>query len=191
MINITVDDAEVKNLLQDLANNKAKLQGVMRVCGLIMKREVERNFDAQGRPEKWAPLAPSTIQKRKKEGHWPGKILVEHGQLVSSITMQATQTQAIVGTNKVYAAIHQFGGVISHAMTQAVIHFRHYKRGKHKGKTLFSTPKKATMAMKVTKSGGKVTIPARPFMVLTAQGIAEIAEKAKAALYGGKKGVTV
>lgn len=190
MMDIKIDDVAVKKLLQDLSDNKPKLQGVMRVAGLIMKREVERNFDAGGRPSPWAPLAKSTMDKRRKEGHWPGKILVEHGQLVASITMQATLTQAIVGTNKAYAAIHQYGGTITQAASTQNIHFRKYKSGKHKGKVLFSKSKGATFGMKVNKSGGTITIPARPFMVLTDKGLKEIAEKAQAALWSIKKGAT-
>ncbi|MBI5727558.1 MAG: phage virion morphogenesis protein, partial [Ignavibacteriales bacterium] len=36
---------------------------------------VYKNFEAEGRPEKWKTLAPSTIRERRRKGYWPGKIL--------------------------------------------------------------------------------------------------------------------
>lgn len=64
----------------------------------------------EGRPEKWTPLAKSTIKQRTKKGYWPGKILQIKGDLAASITSKYDDNSAVVGTNKVYAAIHQFGG---------------------------------------------------------------------------------
>ncbi|MEW5819919.1 MAG: phage virion morphogenesis protein [Cyanobacteriota bacterium] len=75
-----------------------------------MMDSVEENFAQQGRP-KWKGLAESTKKQRKKEGKWPGIILQKsQGGLAQSITSEYGDDYAIVGTNKVYAAIHQFGG---------------------------------------------------------------------------------
>jgi len=51
-----------------------------------------------------------TIKIRTKKGYWPGKILQMRGELAASITSEYSENSAIVGTNKTYAAIHQFGG---------------------------------------------------------------------------------
>jgi len=76
----------------------------------VMMDATEQNFEEEGRPEKWVELADDTIEERTEEGTWPGKVLQRSGQLAASVTWLATSNQAVVGTNKIYAAIHQFGG---------------------------------------------------------------------------------
>ena len=72
-----------------------------------MEDSVEENFKQAGRSDKWQELAKSTIKQRTKKGHWPGKILQVRCELASSITSYYDSDSAVVGTNKVYAAIHQ------------------------------------------------------------------------------------
>ena len=92
--------------------------------GLVVS--FQKNFDAEGRPQKWEPLAESTVQrklrkfkgtftqsgrlsakgKRIKKGN---KILTDSSRLRNSITYQEMQNGVKVGTNVIYAATHQFG----------------------------------------------------------------------------------
>ena len=109
MIEIKIDDKEVISLLKKLSKKVNDMTPVMQIIAGIMHDAVEENFEKEGRP-KWPSLAPATIKQRAKKGHWPGKILQQSGQLAASISRRATSNSAIVGTNKVYAAIHQFGG---------------------------------------------------------------------------------
>lgn len=80
-----------------------------RMIAGTMADKVEQNFEEEGRP-KWQDLAPSTIEQRGRKGRWPGKILQRDGQLAASISARSTQDSATVGSNLIYAAIHQFGG---------------------------------------------------------------------------------
>jgi phage virion morphogenesis protein len=73
----------------------------MRQISEIMRDAVEENFEQEGRP-KWKPS-----KRAQKQG---GKTLQDTGSLASSISMKFTRNTAVVGTNKKYAAIHQFGG---------------------------------------------------------------------------------
>ena len=110
-IEIKIDDKEIQQLFKKLAAKTENLRPLMKNIAGIMMDSTEENFDKEGRPDKWTPLAPSTIKQRTKTGTWPGKILqVSQGGLASSITSKYDNNSAIVGTNKVYAAIHQFGG---------------------------------------------------------------------------------
>ncbi|MFH0702861.1 MAG: phage virion morphogenesis protein [bacterium] len=109
-IEIKIDDREIKALLKKLAAKTENLRPLMKNIAGIMIDSVEENFEKEGRPEKWTPLAPSTIKQRTKKGYWPGKILQMRGELAASITSKYDDNSSIVGTNKVYAAIHQFGG---------------------------------------------------------------------------------
>jgi len=109
-IEIKIDDKELNQVLDRLFEKTSDLRPLMKNIAGIMADSVEENFKQEGRPEKWAELAESTIKQRKKKGYWPGKILQMRGELAASITSEDSENLAIVGTNKAYAAIHQFGG---------------------------------------------------------------------------------
>jgi len=103
------------NKLIKKAENKTD---VMEIIAGKMKDAVEQNFEEQGRP-KWKHLSLVTIINRWKKSGKQAKtaselfnveILKDTGSLKSSITKKVTENEAIVGTNKPYAAIHQFGG---------------------------------------------------------------------------------
>lgn len=101
MIKITIDDTELKQLLKDLTQKLSDRRPLMRNLAGIMHNAVEENFEQEGRP-RWKPS-----KRAQKQG---GKTLQDTGSLVASISMQYDNDKAVVGTNKVYAAIHQFGG---------------------------------------------------------------------------------
>lgn len=91
------------------ADEMGNARPLMRSVAGIMFRAVEDNLEQEGRP-KWKDLHPGTKMARAKEGTWPGKILQRSGGLASSIVQKFDAHQAVVGTNKIYGAIQQFGG---------------------------------------------------------------------------------
>lgn len=140
------------NALRRLAVKMQDLTPVMREVSGVMADAVEENFAVGGRP-RWAPLKASTIAGRVREKTWPGKILQRSAAgLASSIEAHHTSSSAIVGTNKTYASIHQFGGRT----------FPHLIRPSVK-KALFWPG--AGHPVKAVKHPGSV-IPARPFLAL-------------------------
>lgn len=74
--------------------------------GMAMVNATQRRFeegeDPQGHP--WKPSA-----RAEKSG---GQTLVEGTHLRDSITYEASAHQVVWGTNRIYGAIHQFGGKI-------------------------------------------------------------------------------
>lgn len=108
-IEIKIDDKQLQQALNRLADKTSDLRPLMQNIAGILEDSVEENFEQEGRP-KWKELAKPTIKQRRKKGYWPGRILQMRGELASSITSSYDSNSAIVGTNKVYAAIHQFGG---------------------------------------------------------------------------------
>ena len=108
-IEIRLEDKELQSYLDQLVERTSDLRPLMKNIAGILEDSVEEDFQQQGRP-KWEGLAKSTIEQRVKKGYWPGKILQMRGELAASITSSYDENFAIVGTNKVYAAIHQFGG---------------------------------------------------------------------------------
>lgn len=110
MFEISISDEGVSAALQRLATAGQKMGPVFKSISLELLAETVENFEAEGRP-KWLGLAPSTVRRRSKAGTWPGKILsVSAGGLAASVSADSGTDYARVGSNKKYAAIHQFGG---------------------------------------------------------------------------------
>src|SRR5574344_2126579 len=109
-IEVKLDNKEVQDALIKVAQKCENLKPLMKNIAGIMADSTEENFAQEGRPDKWQELAESTIKKRTKTGHYPGKILQVEGQLATSITTYYDKESAIIGSNLAYAAIHQLGG---------------------------------------------------------------------------------
>lgn len=108
-IEIKIDNKKVEKALLEIAQKTSNLRPLMKNIAGIMADSTEENFKEEGRP-KWKDLSEKTKTARKKTGHYPGQILQVSGQLALSVTTQYDDTSAIIGSNKVYAAIHQLGG---------------------------------------------------------------------------------
>jgi phage virion morphogenesis protein len=118
-LNIKVTGAaEAEAALSGMAERADALGPAMRPIGQLVVTSVQRNFEAGGRPNAWAPLSWTTLmaRARKGKGGWVGmsrgKILLRQGMaggLMGSINARVEGNAAIVGTNKIYAAVHQFG----------------------------------------------------------------------------------
>jgi len=127
------------------------LTPLMNEISQIMLEAVMKNFDAEGRPSKWARLKSSTLKQRQKKGY-TGKILQRTGALKRSIQASYNESSATVSTNLVYAATHQYGATISKSTLKT------YLTQKKAGKDV-AKPKSNRMS--------QWKIPARPFMNLT------------------------
>ncbi|MBS1186721.1 MAG: phage virion morphosis protein [Burkholderiaceae bacterium] len=147
LVGIRIVDSALKAALRQMQLNLGNMKPAMRDIAQVLANQTERNFAAQGRPGWKALKNPS--EKRKG-----GMILQDSGQLAASITTSASATEAVIGTNKVYAAIHQFGG-------------------KTKAHTIRPVKKKVLafggrFAKSVNHPGSD--IPARPFLPVLADG---------------------
>ncbi len=77
----------------------------------IMLDAVEENFEKEGRPETWTPLADVTVEDRREKGFGPEHpILQRTGTLAASVQAESNREEATVSTNLRYAAIQHFGG---------------------------------------------------------------------------------
>jgi len=140
---LTIDDAGMRASLDSLMGRMRNRQGFFRNVGEHLLNSVRDNFEAESAPDgtPWQPLSPVTIAARQSRGLAPHPILRVTGGLVGSINYAADNGAVRVGTAKVYAAIHHFGG----------------QAGR----------------------GGKVTIPARPYLGMSADDQAAIMELAE------------
>ena len=145
-IDVKIEDKEVKALFQRLLEKMQDLTPAMKVIGQIIRTSVVKNFEAGGRPHRWKPSKRAMV-----EG---GRTMVDTGRLMKYITSRAYRDRAEVGTNVIYAAIHQFGGDIE-ASRSKYLKFRIGGRWAQKK---------------------KVRIPARPFLVVQDEDWQEIKE---------------
>lgn len=139
---------EIRKRLSTLAARMGDISPIMKIIGERILLRTEERFKGQGpAPDgtPWAPLAPST--RRLKKHH---KILTESGGLKGSIAYRVMGNVLIVGTNKVYAAIHQFGGRTAARTIRP-----------RQGKALYWPG--AAHPVRVVKHPGSA-IPARPFL---------------------------
>jgi phage virion morphogenesis protein len=155
---ITIHDEQVRASLNGMAARAGDLSRVMKIIAALVLVSVKRNFEVGGRPAKWAELKPSTLKKRKSGG---GPLVVQGnaGGLLGSIHSETTPTTATVGTDKIYAAVHQFGA----------------KRGSF-GMGLVGSFKRTGVMGSLERGGGWDLssqrplpwgdIPARPFLVI-------------------------
>ncbi|GAB4303835.1 MAG: phage virion morphogenesis protein [Desulfuromonadia bacterium] len=151
MIEITLDDRELRDALERLARRVADTGPAMHDIGQTLMEHARRRFATSTGPDgqAWAPNAPTTIAaylgryggSYKKDGSLSKrgaaraagkKPLIGESKQLRNIHYAAGRDWAEVGSSRIYAAIHQFGG----------------KAGR----------------------GKKVAIPVRPFLPITQDG---------------------
>jgi len=172
----------LKRRLSGMIAHGENMLPLFRDIAAIMADEVEGNFDAQGRP----PWKPS--KRAQREG---GKTLQDTGQLAASIQEFVTATSAGVGTNKEYAAIHHFGGDITRYPFSSTVRLRTLASGALMRQTGFDNlarfagaRHKRAVTRRFTSSGFTITMPSRPYMVITPGGMGKIEAAAREFLFG-------
>jgi phage gpG-like protein len=125
--------------------------------GLSMVTSTQRRFE-EGRGPGGSPWPPS-IRALATDG----KTLIESARLMKSQTFIASDTGVEVGTNVVYAAIHQLGGIIQQAERRHTI-YRRYDEKADDLSVLFVKKSKANYAEDVTIPARDIKMPARPFL---------------------------
>lgn len=170
-----IDDTAVTDRLQKIAEKSGNLRAPLDKCGEILVSSIEQNFNVQGRfsepgswrggPNKWPPSAAA-----KRRG---GMTLSKSGQLRRSIQKVTSDTRVEVGTNKEYAAAHNFG---FEGDVQIPEHTRrHYGKTKQSGKTKRS--KRTTSSHTVRAHKRHMKIIARTFMNIQEEDIEEMIDE--------------
>ncbi|HFL2071832.1 phage virion morphogenesis protein [Pseudomonas aeruginosa] len=112
MINIDLEHQRVQQALARVEWAVGELAPLMRGIAAELASITEENFENEGQSgEPWPALSEVTTNRRELARTWPGQMLqVTAGGLAASITTQATDSSALVGSNKPYAAMMFFGG---------------------------------------------------------------------------------
>ncbi|WP_374653118.1 phage virion morphogenesis protein [Dongia sp.] len=147
-IHIRLDDHVVIQALAQAAARAADLTPLLDNIGASLVTSTQMRFEREQGPDgqAWPPSIRALI-----EG---GKTLRDHNQLYGSITHVASANGVEVGSNVLYAAVHQFGATIE-AKNAKTLKFK--VGGRYVSKE-------------------RVTIPARPFLGIDDGDRAMIAE---------------
>lgn len=176
-IKIDIQDRPVIEALDRLRAASVDLRPVLKVIGEHLVASTRQRFQTETDPEgnRWQALKPSTRSRKKHP-----KILTESHRLRGSIVYQLSGPNTLeVGTNVVYAAIHQLGGRIDRAPHSSWRGLRVDARGnllrqgtegRAANLAVFASAKhKRTKQVRFTVGSYSIDIPARPFLGVSAQ----------------------
>lgn len=111
-VEIVLSDSPVLQVLGSLLDKLDDLSEPMNDIAAVLESATEGAFEAEADPvtgQAWTSLSDAYLKANpKRQG---GKILqASAGGLAASVTADSGDFWAAIGSNKIYAAIHQFGG---------------------------------------------------------------------------------
>lgn len=179
-ITVELNDLGARNALRDLLARIENPRGFYEGVGILLQEAAIARFSEERGPDgaPWTSLKPATIRARTRKGQLPLTILRSNSKgmsgspLAGSINYVASNDDVRVGSPKVYAAIHQLGGTIEkQAGSRYMVGRRFAKRDQEGGKD-------------VAIKAHTITIPARPYIGISAADQEAILEQAEDFLRG-------
>jgi phage virion morphogenesis protein len=108
-ITIRVNDQDFRAKLNTFGQ-RISPPPLLRIIGAYMLGSIDKTFREGGSPAgSWAPWAKSTVKRYAKKGGGR-KLLISSARLKNSQTYRIEGNSVFIGSNLVYAAIHQLGG---------------------------------------------------------------------------------
>jgi phage virion morphogenesis protein len=163
---ITVNDNNLRNVMRQLSKKMDDMTPVMETIGDAMLDATKDAFEQErsGFGQPWPKLKRPRRRNKKaaaagKEGGT--KILQDTRALYNSIHTVATANSVIIGSDRVYAAIHQFGGTINRSGRSGKV------RLKQSGKQVRfakASDKKNVYEKEFSHGAYTITIPPRPYL---------------------------
>ncbi len=150
-IDVIFDDKAVLAAFDRLAAAGENARPLMAAIGSALADSTRLRFTSNVGPDgsPWPGLNLAYAAFRR-----PGPMLVQSSALRSSVTFEAGNREVLVGSNKIYAGVHQFGATITPKAAKALV----FKMGAGGGIVRVKS----------------VTIPARPYLGVSAEDEAEI-----------------
>lgn len=128
MLEISLDQDAIQSALKEIANAGNDLEPVMREIAGVLADSTEDAFANEADPvtgNPWPALSESYLAQNPNRAS--GQMLqMSAAGLASSIQSEHSNDSASVGTNKLYAALHQFGGLPDMAPGPAAVQARPY-----------------------------------------------------------------
>ena len=160
-ITVDVEDASLRSALRRLTARVGDLKPVMDEIGSSLVTSTIDRFVAETGPD-GKPWEPS--HRARREG---GQTLTDRGRLRASIVHRADAQGVDVGTNVVYAAIHQFGGTVKRQARRQTLAFNKTGGG-FASRRSTRRRRGGFVAIAFAEIGAHdVDMPARPFLGVT------------------------
>jgi phage virion morphogenesis protein len=111
-IRFEFSDRDLQSALKGLEKQVSDLTPAMQDIGEYLLLSTRQNFDTEADPEgrKWTPLSPRYAKAKAKKKSALRGILTLKGSLRDTIAYDAGKDAVRVGSNRIYAPIHQLGG---------------------------------------------------------------------------------
>lgn len=141
-LDVRFDDRDIQHAFQRVTQLGMDSTPITRAVAAVLASESEDAFANQADPatgQPWTPLTPRYKAKLDARGYTGPMLQRTQGGLALSLSTAYDAVSAAIGSNKVYAPIHQWGGL-------------------------------------PTMPPGPAAVPARPYMGLSRQGIADIVD---------------
>lgn len=107
-VSVNITDEGVREGLREARERIADLRPAMQEIGAAVQSETDLSFREQRDPwgNAWAALSDVTLSRRRGTS---AQILSDTRRLSNSVNVRASAESVEIGTNVVYAAVHQFG----------------------------------------------------------------------------------
>lgn len=162
---IELDHKEASVALARAGVVLADLKPLWRDFGEYLQIAHRQRFRDQVSPEgnQWQALSPRYLARKRKN---KDKILRLDGYLANTLRYEVGAQELLFGSDRKYAAIHQFGGEIKKAERTATLFFRRRRDGSVGSR--FVKKSRSDFAQDVAVGAHTTTMPARPFLGVSA-----------------------
>jgi phage virion morphogenesis protein len=162
---VNFDDTQLRFALHQVERLADDFSPMLKRIGVGLVEVTQRRFETATDPsgQAWHPLSKRYAKRKKGPGILREKAM--RGGLMGSITYQIEGNRSLaVGSNKEYAAIHQFGGTIQHG-ARSIKNFRKMKANgefAHSGR--FVKQRHANFSSEHHVGAHSERMPARPYL---------------------------
>lgn len=172
-VTLEFDSRAALATMRDAAAAMGNPEPMLRDIGEELMIIHDQRFAAQKSPAgvSWAPLSPAYLKTKKKNRN---KILQRDGYLKNLMRYLVQGSELLFGSDRVYAAIHNFGGEIKIRARRATVHFKQNKDGTVGNR--FVARKKSNFAQDVKIGAYVIKMPQREFLGTSAQDDIRITE---------------
>lgn len=160
-VTLTFDAQDALSRLWDARTEMMRPAPLLRSMGERLLEFHQQRFKEQKSPDgiPWEKLKPRYQRRKRKNAN---QILTRDGYLKNTLRWQVNADELLFGTNRVYGAIHQFGGTIEIAARSQQAYYRQKKNGKVGSQ--FVRKSKSNYSQWHTIPAYKITIPARKWL---------------------------
>lgn len=105
-VDIKIDDQQLQSFFTRLLQQTDDMTDIFADIGEQQLESTAQRYQDQEAPDgtKWAYLLESTLENKERND-----ILIDSGDMMGTYTYDASPDSLIFGSNRIYAATHQFG----------------------------------------------------------------------------------